>query len=57
MYVDYIFVIQQEEHSQQFLQHINNIDPQAQFTTEVSSSDGSIPFLDTLVSPGPDTYY
>ena len=53
-YVDDTFGIQQAEHSQQFLQHINSIDPHTQFTTEVPRSDRSIPFLDTLVSPGPD---
>ena len=33
-YVDDTFVIQQAEHSQQLLQHINSIDPHIQFTTE-----------------------
>ena len=51
--MDDTFVIQQAEHSQQFLQHINSIDPQIQFNTKFPSSDGSIPFLDTLVTPGP----
>ena len=49
-YVDDILVIQQVEHSKQFLHHINFIDPNIQFTRDISSSDGSIPFLDTLVS-------
>ena len=52
--VDYTFVIQQAEHSLQFLQHINFIDPHAQFTKEKPSSNGSILFLDTLFSPGPN---
>ena len=51
-YVDGAFVIQQPEHSQQLFQNINNIGPHIQFIIEVPSSDGSIPFLDTLVSPG-----
>ena len=42
------------EHSQQFLQHINSIVPHIQFTTETPKSNGSIAFLDTAVSPGPD---
>ena len=45
-YVDDTFGIQQAEHSQQFLQHINSIDQHIQFTTEVPSSNWSIPFLD-----------
>ena len=45
-YVDDTFVIQQTEHSPQFLQHINSIDQHTQFTT-------GTPFLDTVVSPGP----
>ena len=53
-YVDDTFVIQRVEHSQQFLQHINSIDPHIQFTNEVPNTDGSIPFLDILVIPGPE---
>ena len=53
-YVDDTFVLQLVEHSQQFLHHINSVDPHIQFTTEVPSSNGFIPFLDTLVSPGAD---
>ena len=53
-YVDDIFVIVKAEHSHQFLQHINSIDPHIQFTAETPNADGSIPFLDSLVSPGPD---
>ena len=39
-YVDDTFIIQEAEHSQQFLQYINSIDPHSHFTTEVSSSNG-----------------
>ena len=53
-YVDDTFVIHQAEHGQQFLQNINSINPCIQFTTQVPSIDGFIPFLDTLVSLGPD---
>ena len=53
LYVNDTFVIQKAEHSQQFLQHINSIDPLKEFTSEVPKTNASIPFLDTLVSPWP----
>ena len=40
--------------SHQFLQHTKSIDPHIQLNAGLSNTDGSIPFLDTLVSPGPD---
>ena len=43
-YVDDTWVIQQE-HRQQFLQHINTVDVSIQFTVEEAKEDGSIPFL------------
>ena len=52
MYEDDTFVIQWAEHSNQLLQLINSIDPHIQFTKETSNTDGSIPFLHILVSPG-----
>ena len=54
MHVDDIFVIQKAVYSHHFLQHINYIDPHIQFIVETSNTNGSIPFLDTLVSPEPD---
>ena len=39
---------------EEFLEHINNLDPHIQFTTEDAKADGSIPFLDTIVMPQPD---
>ena len=53
-FVDDTLVIQEAEHSQQFLQHINSQDPNIQFTVEEPGTDGSIPFLDTKVKPGPN---
>ena len=53
-YVDDTFVIQKEIHKQDFLQHINNVDPAIQFTVENSKEDGAIPFLDTIVKPEAD---
>ena len=37
----------------EFLEHINNIDPHIQFTTEDAKADMSNPFLDTIVMPQP----
>ena len=49
-----LFVIQEAEHIQQLLQHINTQDPHIQFTMEEPDHNGSLPFLDTWVSPGPN---
>ena len=54
MYVDDTFVTQKAEHSHQFLQHLNAIHLHTQFVVETPNTDGCIPFLDNLVSPGPD---
>ena len=56
-FVDDTFVIQKAEDSQQFLHHINTQDPNIQFTVEEPDQDGSLPFLDTKVTPGPSTVY
>ena len=53
-YVDDTFVIQEEIHKQDFLQHINSVDPAIQFTVENNKEDGAIPFLDTTVKPEVD---
>ena len=37
-----------------FINHINSIDEKIQFTKEDSKEDGSMPFLDTLVTPYTD---
>ena len=44
------FVIIKAEHSKPLLQHINNQDPHIQFTVEEPSQQGTLPFLDTLVT-------
>ena len=36
------------------LEHINNLDPHIQVTTEDAKADGSIPFLDSIVMPQSD---
>ena len=48
------FVIQEEEHRNEFLQHINSIEEKIKFTAESTRADGSMPFLDTLVTPRRD---
>ena len=53
-YVDDTLVVQQQKHQQQFLQHINTVDPSIQFTVEEAKDDGSIPFLDTIIRPEED---
>ena len=47
-------VIQKAEHGQHLLHCINSQDPNIQFTVEEPAADGSIPFLDTRVAPGPN---
>ena len=49
-FVDDIFVISKAEYSQPLLQHISNQDPHIQFTVEEPSQQGTLPFLDTLVT-------
>ena len=53
-FVDDTFVIQKEIHKQDFLQHINSVDPAIKFTVEDNKEDATIPFLDTIVKPEVD---
>ena len=53
-YVDDTFVILLQSQKEEFLQHINSVDPSIKFTTEEPKDDGSMPFLDTLVTPKGD---
>ena len=55
-FVDDIFVINRAEHSHDLLHHINNHDPHIQFTVE-PTQQGSLPFLDTLVTIEPDNTF
>ena len=55
-FVDDTFVINKAEHSQDLLQHINNQDPHIKFTVE-PTQQGSLPFLDTLVTIQPDNTF
>ena len=45
-FVDDTLVILKKDHKEEFLQHINSVDPSIQFTTEELKEDGSMPFLD-----------
>ena len=42
-YVDDTFVIQEEQHQEEFHQHINSIDPNIRFTAETIRADGLCP--------------
>ena len=53
-YVGDTFVIQREEHKQNFLEHINSVDPAIKFRVENNKEDDAIPFLDTIARPEPD---
>ena len=53
-FVDDTLIIHKAQHSKQLLQHINSQDPNIQFTVEEPGPDGSILFLDTKVTPGPN---
>ena len=53
-FVDDIYVIQKAKHSTSLLQLIKTQGHHIQFTIEEPNQQGSLPFLDTLVSPGPN---
>ena len=53
-YIDDTFVIQPHSHNKEFLQHINTVDLSIQCTVEEAKEDGSIPFLDTNITPEAD---
>ena len=55
-FVDDTFVITKGEHNQTLLQHISSQDPHIQFTVE-PTQQGSLPFLDTLVTIEPDNTF
>ena len=53
-FVDDTFVIMKKAHKEEFLTHINSVDSNIQFTTEEPRPDGSLPFLDILITPDKD---
>ena len=50
-FVDDTFIIIQRSHKDSFLQHLNTIDDNIHFTCEEADEDGSIAFLDMLITP------
>ena len=50
-FVDDAFIVIKKNQKQTFLNHINSINNNIQFTSEDPGEDGSIPFLDMLVIP------
>ena len=53
-FVDDTFTIIKSSQKNEFLEHINSIDKHIQFTAEDLRSDGAMPFLDILITPGKD---
>ena len=53
-FVNDTFVILESQHKDEFFHHINSLDNNIKFTAENTRADGSIPFLDTLVTPQGD---
>ena len=49
-FVDDTFVVIKAAHKQEFLENINSIDHNIQFTSEDSKPDGSMPFLDMMIT-------
>ena len=53
-YVDDTVTIIKKEDRNSFLQHLNSIHPNIKFTCEEVRDDGSMPFLDILITPEED---
>ena len=53
-FVDDTFVIMKKAHKEEFPTHINSVDSNIKFTTEEPGDDGSLPFLDILITPDKD---
>ena len=50
-FVDDTFTVINKTHKEAFLEHLNSINSNIQFTFEEPCEDGSIPFLDMLITP------
>ena len=50
-YGDDTFVVQLESQRDEFFHHINQVDTSIKFTMEEAGPNGSIPFLDLLITP------
>ena len=53
-FVDDTFVVIQTSHKEEFFNHLNSLEESIQFTAEDTQADGSLPFLDVLVTPQAD---
>ena len=53
-FVDDTFTILESTQKNEFLEHINSTDQHIQFRAEDQRSDGAMPFLDILITPGKD---
>ena len=53
-FVDDTIVIMKKAHKEEFLTHLNSVDNSIQFTIEEPGPDGSLPFLDILITPDKD---
>ena len=53
-FVDDTFTIIKKNNRDSFLQHLNSIHPKIKFTCEEVREDGSMPFLDILITPEED---
>ena len=52
--IDDTFIIIQRSQKDNFLQHLNDIDDNIHFTCEEADEDGSIAFMDMLITPDED---
>ena len=53
-FVDDTFVILEDKYKDEFFHHLNSLNTNIKFTAETSKADGSIPFLDTWITPQRD---
>ena len=53
-YVDDIFTIIKKANRDSIWEHLNSIDPNIQFSSKETRRDGSMPFLDILITPQED---
>ena len=53
-FVDDTFVVIEAQYKEEFFQHINSVDENIKFTAENTRADGTMPLLDTHVTPQSD---
>ena len=53
-FVEDAFTIIKKQHKNSFLEHLNSITPSIKFSSEETRTDGSMPFLDILITPKDD---